>query len=233
MQAIGKEQFWSTIIVCSKKQRSCLSVRSLSMHALKMHWLSKNVFCHFFDCRYSAHAPRATPPTWLACAAADNWSKDSAILHLRKNSVGFDSLHHNKNENFAPVTLLTTVNFNESGYMVLSELKHILGYWSALILEMCSRHLHLWGHSDDHIGTILDRDKGCDWSTGRAETLRLYFAFTEALQWNLIVYINRNSSHRRPYNGRNCQHQEGDCKHCLPRLGSWSLHDWPRLLENL
>jgi len=83
---------------------------------------------NFFNCRYSAHAPRATPPTWLACAAADNWSKDSAILHLRKNGVGFYSLHHNKNENFAPVTLLTTVNFNDSGYMVLSELKHVLGY---------------------------------------------------------------------------------------------------------
>jgi len=98
---------------------------------------------------------------------------------------------------------------------------------------MCSRHLHLRGHSDDHIGTILDRDKGCDWSTGGAETLRLYFAFTETLQRNLIIYINRNSSHQRLYNGRNCQHQEGGCKHCSHRLGSWSLHDWPRLLENL
>ncbi|KIM87288.1 hypothetical protein PILCRDRAFT_271067 [Piloderma croceum F 1598] len=65
---------------------------------------------------YSAHAPRATPPTRLACAATDNWSKDSAILHSRKSGVGFDSSYRNKNENFALVTLLTTVN--DSGCMV-------------------------------------------------------------------------------------------------------------------
>jgi len=98
-------------------------------------------FCHLYNCRYSAHAPHATLPTWLACAATDNWLKDSAILHSRKSGVGFDSLHRNKNENFAPVMLLTTVN--DSGHMVLSEWKQIVGYQLALILELCSRHLHL------------------------------------------------------------------------------------------
>ena len=161
-------------------------------------------FCHLCNCRYSTHAPHATLPTRLACAATDNWLKDSAILHSRKSGVGFDSLHRNKNKNFAPVMLLTTVN--DSGHMVPSEWKQIVGYQLALILELCSRHLHLWGHSDDHIGTIFDRDKGCDWSMGRADTSRLYFAIMDTLQWNLIVYINRNSSHWRPYNGRNCQH---------------------------
>ncbi|KIM71459.1 hypothetical protein PILCRDRAFT_17058 [Piloderma croceum F 1598] len=65
---------------------------------------------------YSPHAPQATPPTRLACAVSDNWSKDSAILHARSSGVGFDSSHRNKNENFAPVTILTTVN--DSGHMV-------------------------------------------------------------------------------------------------------------------
>jgi hypothetical protein len=122
--------------------------------------MKKMHFCHLCDCRYSAHAPHATPPTRLACAATDNWSKDSAILHSRKSGVGFDSSHHNKNENFAPVTLLTTVN--DFGRMVPSEWKQNAGYHLALILELCSHHLHLRGHSDDHIGTIFDRDKGCD-----------------------------------------------------------------------
>jgi hypothetical protein len=70
-------------------------------------------------CSYSPHAPQATPPTRLACAVSDNWSKDSAILHARSSGVGFDSSHRNKNENFAPVTILTTVN--DSGRMVPSK----------------------------------------------------------------------------------------------------------------
>lgn len=69
--------------------------------------------------RYSPHAPTASPPSRLGCAASDNWSKDSAILHSLKRGVGFDSSHRNKNENFAPVTILTTVN--DSGRMVPSE----------------------------------------------------------------------------------------------------------------
>jgi hypothetical protein len=76
-------------------------------------------FCPLETCRYSPHAPQATPSTRLACAASDDWSKDSAILHSRKSGVGFDSSHRNKNENFAPVTILTTVN--DFGRMVPSK----------------------------------------------------------------------------------------------------------------
>jgi hypothetical protein len=41
---------------------------------------------------------------------------DSAILHCAKRGLGFDSSHRHKNENFAPVTLLTTVD--DYGHMV-------------------------------------------------------------------------------------------------------------------
>ena len=56
----------------------------------------------------------------LGLASMDNWSKDSAILHTGVRGVGFDSSHRNKNENFAPVTLLTTVD--DLGHMVPSKL---------------------------------------------------------------------------------------------------------------
>ncbi|KZP02693.1 hypothetical protein FIBSPDRAFT_905615, partial [Athelia psychrophila] len=59
---------------------------------------------------YSPHSPHADKPTKLMSASSDDWSKDSAILHSRKSGVGLDSAHRHKNENFAPVTLLTTVN---------------------------------------------------------------------------------------------------------------------------
>lgn len=64
------------------------------------------------ECSYSSHEPNADEPTKLTCASSDTWSKDSAILHSRRNGVGFDSAHRHKNENFAPVTLLTTVDSN-------------------------------------------------------------------------------------------------------------------------
>ena len=43
---------------------------------------------------------------------SDSFSLDSAILHSSRRGVGFDSSHRNKNENFAPVTLLITVDEN-------------------------------------------------------------------------------------------------------------------------
>ncbi|KAF7965873.1 hypothetical protein HWV62_41176 [Athelia sp. TMB] len=67
---------------------------------------------------YLPHAPNADVPSKLTCASSDDWSKDSAILHSCRNGVGFDSAHRHKNENFAPVTLLTTVDSN--GRMVPS-----------------------------------------------------------------------------------------------------------------
>lgn len=59
--------------------------------------------------RYTPHSLKPRKSV-LRLASTDDWSKDNAILNTRRRGVGFDSSHRNKNENFAPVTLLTTTN---------------------------------------------------------------------------------------------------------------------------
>ncbi|KAH8109727.1 hypothetical protein DFH11DRAFT_1810540 [Phellopilus nigrolimitatus] len=57
---------------------------------------------------YSRHDPKSALK--LTFGMSDEFCKDSAILNSLERGVGFDSSWRSKNENFAPMTLLTTIN---------------------------------------------------------------------------------------------------------------------------
>jgi hypothetical protein len=64
---------------------------------------------HGHEFSYQPHDPNAHTPTELLCAASDAYSLDSLILHSYERGVGLDSSWRHLNDNFAPLTLITTV----------------------------------------------------------------------------------------------------------------------------
>jgi hypothetical protein len=95
--------------------------------------------------------------------ATDDWSTDSAILHTRERGVGFDSSHRNLNENFAPVTLITTTN--EYGRMVPSECTHQKcphRHVPEHLILAASCHVYFRRHPDRYSGSIFTENEGKD-----------------------------------------------------------------------
>jgi hypothetical protein len=65
---------------------------------------------------YSPYAPDSEKPTKLCVAVTDTFSLDSAIKNSLDLGCGLDSSYRHKCENFAPLTLVTTLN--EQNHMV-------------------------------------------------------------------------------------------------------------------
>ena len=95
--------------------------------------------------------------------ATDDWSTDSGILHTHERGVGFDSSHRNLNENFALVTLMTTIN--EFGQMVPCERHFQLWpfkrvFEHLILVDSC--HVHFRRHIDKYSGSIFAENEGKD-----------------------------------------------------------------------
>lgn len=114
---------------------------------LETNWRRFGIHCSL---SYSPHEGKSR----LRFMTTDPWSLDSAILDTRAKGVGFDSSHRNMNENFAPVTLLTTCN--EFGCMAPSKAVFLSCQCIDILTSTISRILHLRGYINRFLRAVSE-----------------------------------------------------------------------------
>jgi hypothetical protein len=100
---LAKHSFEALGLIASRNLRKIFLYVSLFSIAHRSEYVLRGAS------RYSPHNPQGVPPTELQCAGTDSFSLESILLHSYERGVGLDSSWRHLNENFAPLTLITTV----------------------------------------------------------------------------------------------------------------------------